>query len=194
MSGTSYSKHPFNPLLNSSHLKEFTVLDVQVDQPSQRKNQALPEQSDIVMGDVEVIRSDDFGVSNETVIVRSHLCGMLEPGMLVMGYDLRRSALNNDEYEKYSDMLPDVVLVCKAKDPERKHKKNKERLREVNESSEERSREIEQYEEEREQYFDEEDFEEVDGEELDDDDDDDEGEDGEGEEAIEEKVVDADKE
>ena len=157
VSGTSYSKHPFNPLLNSSHLKEFTVLDVQADHPSQRKNNAAPEDSSIVMGDIEVIRSEDFGVSNETVIIRSHLCGVLEPGMLVMGYDLRRSALNNDEYEKYSDLLPDVVLVCRAKDPERKQQqkknKKKERLREVNTASEERNREIEQYEEEREQYF-----------------------------------------
>ena len=157
MSGTSYSKHPFNPLLNSNHLKEFTVLDVQLDHPSQRTNREITEEGSIVMGDVEVIRSDDFGVSNETIIVRSHLCGVLEPGMLVMGYDLRRSALNNDEYEKYADLLPDVVLVCRAKDPERKQKqnknKNKERLREVNTASEERNREIEQYEEEREQYF-----------------------------------------
>ena len=157
MSGTSYSKHPFNPLLSSSHLKEFTVLDVQLDHPSQRTNREITEESNIVMGDVEVIRSDDFGVSNDTIIVRSHLCGVLEPGMLVMGYDLRRSALNNDEYEKYSDLLPDVVLVCRAKDPERKQQqkknKKKERLREVSTASEERNREIEQYEEEREQYF-----------------------------------------
>ena len=124
MSGTSYSKHPFNPLLSSSHLKEFTVLDVQLDHPSQRTNREITEEGNIVMGDVEVIRSDDFGVSNDTIIVRSHLCGVLEPGMLVMGYDLRRSALNNDEYEKYSDLLPDVVLVCRAKDPERKQQQN----------------------------------------------------------------------
>ena len=124
MSGTSYSKHPFNPLLSSSHLKEFTVLDVQLDHPSQRANREITEESNIVMGDMEVIRSDDFGVSNDTIIVRSHLCGVLEPGMLVMGYDLRRSALNNDEYEKYSDLLPDVVLVCRAKDPERKQQQN----------------------------------------------------------------------
>lgn len=99
-------------------------MDVQLDHPSQRTNREITEESNIVMGDVEVIRSDDFGVSNDTIIVRSHLCGVLEPGMLVMGYDLRRSALNNDEYEKYSDLLPDVVLVCRAKDPERKQQQN----------------------------------------------------------------------
>lgn len=99
-------------------------MDVQLDHPSQRANREITEESNIVMGDVEVIRSDDFGVSNDTIIVRSHLCGVLEPGMLVMGYDLRRSALNNDEYEKYSDLLPDVVLVCRAKDPERKQQQN----------------------------------------------------------------------
>ena len=114
MSGTSYSKHPFNPLLSSSHLKEFTVLDVQLDHPSQRANREITEESNIVMGDVEVIRSDDFGVSNDTIIVRSHLCGVLEPGMLVMGYDLRRSALNNDEYEKYSDLLPETMMSMKS--------------------------------------------------------------------------------
>ena len=99
-------------------------MDVQLDHPSQRTNREITEEINIVMGDVEVIRSDDFGVSNDTIIVRSHLCGVLEPGMLVMGYDLRRSALNNDEYEKYSDLLPDVVLVCRAKDPERKQQQN----------------------------------------------------------------------
>ena len=84
-------------------------MDVQLDHPSQRANREITEESNIVMGDVEVIRSDDFGVSNDTIIVRSHLCGVLEPGMLVMGYDLRRSALNNDEYEKYSDLLPECA-------------------------------------------------------------------------------------
>ena len=127
------------------------MLDVQLDDPSKAKT---PLSEGYAMADVEVIRSDDFGVTDETVIVRSHLGGILEPGMLVMGYDLRRSAINNDEYEKYLSNMPDVILVCRAKNPEQKKKrKNEGGFKEVRESSEVNEKEVEEYEREREEYL-----------------------------------------
>ena len=150
VTGISYNKKPFNPLLHYGNLKEFTVLDVQLDDPSKAKT---PLSEGYAMADVEVIRSDDFGVTDETVIVRSHLGGILEPGMLVMGYDLRRSSINNDEYEKYLNDMPDVILVCRAKDPEQKKKKRRRVFREIQETSEVNEKEIEAYERERDEYL-----------------------------------------
>ena len=150
VTGISYNKKPFNSLLHYDNLKEFTVLDVQLDDPSKAKT---PLSEGYAMADVEVIRSDDFGVTDETVIVRSHLGGILEPGMLVMGYDLRRSSINNDEYEKYLNDMPDVILVCRAKDPEQKKKKRRRVFREIQETSEVNEKEIEAYERERDEYL-----------------------------------------
>ena len=70
-----------------------------------------------------------------------------------MGYDLRRSSINNDEYEKYLNDMPDVILVCRAKDPEQKKKKNEGGFKEVRESSDVNDKEVEEYERERDEYL-----------------------------------------
>ena len=62
MSGTSYSKHPFNPLLSSSHLKEFTVLDVQLDHPSQRTNREITEESKVQIVPVKAAQAQYYRV------------------------------------------------------------------------------------------------------------------------------------
>ena len=96
VSSLTYSKFPFTSLLSSYNLREFTVLDVQLDNP------ACPKDSPAYgLADIEVIRSDTFGVSDDSLIVRSHLGQLLQPGDLVMGYDLRTQALNCPELEKY---------------------------------------------------------------------------------------------
>ena len=81
-------------------MKEFTVLDVVPVNESYGDPKTSTEKYEIA--DIEVIRSDDFGVTDDSVIVRSHLGHILQPGDLVMGYDLRTTVWNNDELDKYS--------------------------------------------------------------------------------------------
>lgn len=89
-----YSKYPFNSLLSSKHLKEFTVLDVQLDNPAlQGSNER------IAMADIEIIRNDS---TEDSIIIRSHLGLLLKPGDIALGYDLRCVSFNSSELEKYN--------------------------------------------------------------------------------------------
>ena len=81
-------------------MKEFTVLDVAPINEHYGDPKISTEKYEIA--DIEVIRSDDFGVTDNSVIVRSHLGHILQPGDLAMGYDLRTTVWNSDELDKYS--------------------------------------------------------------------------------------------
>lgn len=142
-----YSKYPFTSLLVSSGLKEFTVLDVVPVNGQYGKNKE--DSQKYLLADIEVIRTDDFGVSDSSCIVRSHLGNILQAGDLVLGYDMRSTVWNCDELDKYDvknnctinkkpDSIPDVILVKKQRDPDqkksRKHRNRVKRFKEVNET------------------------------------------------------------
>ena len=106
--GTEYWKYPFAPVMTRRHLTEFTVLDVEEDNGK--------------VWNVELARTQDLGVNDDRVTVRSHLGYLLKPGDSCQCYDLRRinlSGSNDDEIE--SDHL-DVVIVRKNW-PTKKNKK-----------------------------------------------------------------------
>lgn len=96
ISSLTYSKYPFTSLLSSANLREFTVLDVQLENPACPK-----EDPRYGFADIEVIRSGAFGVSDDSLVVRSHLGNLLQPGDLVLGYDLRTQAMNSPDLEKF---------------------------------------------------------------------------------------------
>ena len=88
-----YSKNPFNSLLYAKSLKEFTVLDVQLDNP------ALQGSSEpFALADIEIIRNDS---TEDCITVRSHLGLALKPGDIVLGYDLRLTSLNYEQLGNY---------------------------------------------------------------------------------------------
>ncbi|KNB44176.1 hypothetical protein JH06_1905 [Blastocystis sp. subtype 4] len=157
VSSLMYSKYPFTTLLVASGLKEFTVLDVVPVNEQYGKNK--DDSQKYLLADIEVIRSDDFGVSDSSCIVRSHLGNILQAGDLVLGYDMRSTVWNCDELDKYDpDSIPDVILVKKQRDPDqkksRKHRNRVKRFKEVNETEVEDIREVEKYEEDREEFSD----------------------------------------
>ena len=90
-----FSKHAFASLLTSKQLREFTVLDVQLDDPSMARANAGET---FAMADVEVMRNDS---NDDSIVVRSHLGLLLKPGDTVMGYDLRSVSFNLEELDKY---------------------------------------------------------------------------------------------
>lgn len=93
MNVQQYSKNPFNSLLYAKSLKEFTVLDVQLDNP------ALQGSSEpFALADIEIIRND---ATEDCISVRSHLGLALKPGDIVLGYDLRLTSLNYEQLGNY---------------------------------------------------------------------------------------------
>ncbi|EEA05223.1 NMD3 family protein [Cryptosporidium muris RN66] len=112
----------FAIILNKLHLVDFYVLNVEKDLTQLCGNKK------IVMAEVEVCKPNDLGQVDSTVIVKTHLGGILHPGDWVSGYDLR--TLNNigeleniKEFQQWLNANHDVILVRRtyAKDLESKY-------------------------------------------------------------------------
>ena len=113
---TTYWRHPFNALAAIPEMVEFVVLDVEFNGRTKGK---------MALADIELARSSDMGVNDDSFWIKSHLGGILHPGDSAMGYFLANSNLNNPEYENMLESiqnLPDVVLVKKVF-PERQKRK-----------------------------------------------------------------------
>lgn len=120
--GTEYWKYPFTTVLSRKHLSEFTVLNVE------RENGKI--------WDVEIARTQDLGVNDERVIVRSHLGHLLKPGDSCQCYDMRRINLSGSHDEVVEADHLDVVIVKKDW-PTKKNKKRNWVLKRLRKEKEE---------------------------------------------------------
>lgn len=120
--GTEYWKYPFTTVLSRKHLSEFTVLNVE------------PENGKI--WNVEIARTQDLGVNDERVIVRSHLGRSLKPGDSCQCYDMRRINLSGAHDEEVEVDHLDVVIV-KKEWPTKKNKKRNWVLKRLRKEKEE---------------------------------------------------------
>lgn len=83
VNGAEYWKKPFTSICTPKQLTKFVVLDVNSEDrvgASQGKLQAC---------EAEIARWVDFGQNDERMTVRSHLGAILQPGDVVLGYDVR---------------------------------------------------------------------------------------------------------
>jgi len=71
------------------------------------------------LADVEVARESDFGANDDTFRCVTHLGHLLQPGDVVLGYDLSADTGRGDDFFedrlKSGYVVPDVVLVKKVK-------------------------------------------------------------------------------
>lgn len=113
----------------SNRMVRFTVLDVELcgddnrfdtesDDEDAKTKGSIPH----ALADVEVAREADFGRNNETFRCVTHLGNILNPGDVVLGYDLASSVLSGaaewdmDKCFKSNFEMPDIVLVKKVKE------------------------------------------------------------------------------
>jgi len=105
-----YWRAPFRPIGTAKQMIEYVVLDLEVDHSSR--------QGKLVMAEVELARSSDFGVNDTTFRVRTHLGNILQPGDTALGYDLSNLQIVDPELDKYSgkhqSFIPEVILVKKS--------------------------------------------------------------------------------
>ena len=103
--------HPFRTMMNSRQLTEYYVVDV------------IPLGKPVgkfQLADVQIIKADEFGVTEDYFFVKSFLGNKLAPGDYAIGYDLKNMNINDEEIERYlergfeNETLPDVVLVAKG--------------------------------------------------------------------------------
>ena len=116
----------YRVLEESRRLTRFVVLDVELcdDASGDHKLYEGPGSGveKYALADVQVARESDFGANDEIFTCVTHLGHLLQPGDLVMGYDLV-STLGGGDWELQesfhnSFVLPDVVLVKKVKGTE----------------------------------------------------------------------------
>lgn len=84
----------------------------------------------LVLADITVARTADFGVNDTTYYVRSHLGGILHPGDSVLGYDLENKNWNSDLWDQVDqDRVQSVILIKKVLSEDDKNSKRKTKNR-----------------------------------------------------------------
>lgn len=112
-----YWKRPLESAATRSSMTEFVVLNVEeleMEQAGTRAKHHLAGRGKMKLADIEVARSQDFGVNDDRLIVRSHLGAILRPGNRVLGYDLRYINLSGIDDENLQVIKADVFLVRKV--------------------------------------------------------------------------------
>jgi len=115
-------KDQFCSVATTRQMIEFTVMDIEPVNPCDLRFDAsignLSQRH--ILSEAWVVRSSELGISgdgDDMIHCRTHLGHLLNPGDLVMGYDLRNSNTNDAEFEKMKRSganFPDVVLVKKV--------------------------------------------------------------------------------
>lgn len=136
---TLYWRTPFESLANVTDLREFTVLDVEIDGRTRGR---------FVLADVQVALNGAFrssgdntnnngssgmdyydgtgGTMEQIYHTRTHLGGILQPGDTVMGFFLTHANYNSDDFASLPpSRIPDIVLVRKAYPNRRKKTKSR---------------------------------------------------------------------
>uniref|UniRef100_A0A0K0FHI4 60S ribosomal export protein NMD3 n=1 Tax=Strongyloides venezuelensis TaxID=75913 RepID=A0A0K0FHI4_STRVS len=126
-----YWKDPFEILCQPKQLSEFYVLEVE-----EVRGIVLPTchghiSQKHVLADVWLVRSNQVGQSGaQQFSARTHIGHLLNPGDLVLGYDLANSNLNNEIFDKMKEeRIPDVIICKKWYDKELRQKKRKWKLK-----------------------------------------------------------------
>ncbi|KAL7540089.1 hypothetical protein ACHAXR_012576 [Thalassiosira sp. AJA248-18] len=126
----------FRLFLSPNRLVRFVVLDVELccedgrerhhtgNSIEDRATQYKGPQSGVTkyaLADVEVARESDFGVNDETFRCVTHLGHLLQPGDIVLGYDIMSTVLSSEAEWSMENafnsnfVIPDVVLVRKVR-------------------------------------------------------------------------------
>lgn len=127
--GATYWNHPFQALCSKDRLSEFVIIDVDQDKEFQcntNMSRAAAKQK-FSMIEVEAARSKDFGQSDATFHIQTHLGNQLSFNDYALGYDLER--LNLVDLERLENTkkarVPVAVLVRKHFPKYRKRQKQR---------------------------------------------------------------------
>lgn len=115
MSSPTYWHSPFRSIATKTNLVEFIVLDIE---PLSVKNGKM------VLAEITVAKNSDFGRNDRHFLTRTHLGHLLNPGDMVLGYDLSTANFNDQDLVGLRGgvkNLPDIVLVRKSY-PQRRNK------------------------------------------------------------------------
>ncbi|BFU18771.1 nonsense-mediated mRNA decay protein 3 putative [Entamoeba histolytica] len=103
-----FFQHPFDALTNSKNLVEYYVVEVtKIGKPVGQYQ----------LADCQIIKSEDFGVTEDYLYVKTIFGNTIREGETALGYDLVNLNANNDNFESYQQRgleegtLPEVILI-----------------------------------------------------------------------------------
>jgi nonsense-mediated mRNA decay protein 3 len=128
INSTQYWSNPFTPILYSEQLQTCIVLDLEQKQINKTQNHIM---------EVEIARYSDFGINNQTFILRTHLGKIIKIGDHVLGYDMTTANVTDPNYESivsHGYRPQEIILACKSNKTENKHYKRLDswKLRKLN--------------------------------------------------------------
>ncbi|KAL7721079.1 60S ribosomal export protein NMD3 [Entamoeba marina] len=106
--GHQFFLHPFKSLTNATKLVEYYVVEIEKIGKPIGKYQ---------LADVQIIKSEDFGVNEDYLHVKTVFGNTLREGETALGYDILNMNTNDDLFEAFSakcldnGSLPEVILV-----------------------------------------------------------------------------------
>ncbi|KAK2090605.1 ribosome-binding protein [Saguinus oedipus] len=132
--GSTFWSHPFNSLCHPKQLEEFIVMDCSIVRDIKRGAGAgmiSKKLEQHTLGEVWVQKTSEMNTDKQ-YFCRTHLGHLLNPGDLVLGFDLANCNLNDEHVNKMnSDRVPDVVLIKKSYDRTKRQRRRNWKLKEL---------------------------------------------------------------
>jgi len=119
----------FSAICETKSLSHFTVMEIE---PIRRQPHKLGKgmiSKKHVLADCYVVRTSELGMTDEYIHCRTHLGHLLNEGDSVLGLDVANSNINNPEMDSLKGVLPDVILVKKVYDKQRRKRTRKWKLK-----------------------------------------------------------------
>ncbi|RXM33150.1 60S ribosomal export protein NMD3 [Acipenser ruthenus] len=129
--GNTYWRSPFHSLCSPRQLEEFIVMDIETVRDQKQGAGAGMRSNKHVLADVWVQKTSEMNTSQQ-YHCHTHLGHLLNHGDLVLGFDLANSNVNDEFVNKMNPHhIPDVVLIKKRFDRNRRQRRRNWRLKEM---------------------------------------------------------------
>lgn len=125
LSGMLYWKYSFGTICEPKQLVEYIVMDIEL--IMEKEKCYFPGQGTIsnkhVLADVWVVKASELGINDNPIHTKTHLGHVLRIGDSVMGYNLKDSNINDDNFERLDESNVAEVILVKKYYPDRSSRK-----------------------------------------------------------------------
>lgn len=108
----TYWRSPFNSICTPKQLKEYTIMDIDVQE--NRRHVFGRESNKHELADAWVVRSSELATGGQQIHTKTHLGHLLNIGDLALGFDLVNANVNDSNLDALKpENIPDVILIKK---------------------------------------------------------------------------------
>uniref|UniRef100_A0A803V6W9 60S ribosomal export protein NMD3 n=1 Tax=Ficedula albicollis TaxID=59894 RepID=A0A803V6W9_FICAL len=129
--GSTYWRHPFNSLFHPKQLEEFIIMDINRVYEKKKGAGAGARSNKHTLAEAWVRKTSELDTDHQYFCC-THLGHILNPGDLVLGFDLANCNLNDEFANKMNPQhIPDVVLIKKSYDRSKRQRRRNWKLKEL---------------------------------------------------------------